>query len=172
MQDKFIKSLIYSLLGCILVLILMLQPYNLYCRFLSNCQPIFLSEFLPSKIGKKEIIVNFDSRVSDKISKLISFKPQKSLEKIISGQRVKNIYIIENLGNQTLKIKTKFQIKPQEADKYLSKIQCLCFRQIIVNPGQKLEVPVNFKIGSKIEKDANIALLKEVTISYEADLAD
>lgn len=170
MSDKFLKSLIYVLLGCVLIMFLLIQPYNLYCKFFEGCQPILLQELIPGKIGKKEMKINFSSKVSEELLGIVTIKPKAVSEKVFNGSKIKNLYVIKNLTSQIIRTKAIYQINPPEVDKYLDKIQCLCFRSQLIKPGQELEMLVSFRINPKIELDPDLKSIEEVTIGYQIGL--
>ena len=150
---------------------LLIQPYNLYCKFFGGCQPIFWGELIPSKVGKKEVKINFSSQVSEELLGSVTIQPKIPSEKVLNGRVIRNIYVIKNLTNQTIRTKAVYQIDLPELNQYLDKIQCLCFRLQVLKPGQELEMPVSFRIDPKIESNPNLKAIEEVTIGYQINLA-
>ena len=55
---------------------------------------------------------------------------------------------------------------PGEAGAYFNKVQCFCFNETDLKPGEKLEMPVVFYIDPEITKAAESKSIHTVTLSY------
>ena len=53
-----------------------------------------------------------------------------------------------------------------QAGKYFNKIECFCFEEQVLNPGENVDMPVSFFIDPTIKDDKFINNLKEITLSY------
>ena len=164
MQNKFLKALIYTLLSIVLVIFLLTQPFNIYCKMTKKCYPITLSSFSILKKGNKEILVNFSSKVSDNLKDVVEFYPVKKEVSKFSNEYIENSYLVKNLTNKEITIRAKYQATPQEANKYLDRIECLCFQSQTLKAKEEIKMPIRFKIKPEIEGQKNI---KYIQISYE-----
>jgi cytochrome c oxidase assembly protein subunit 11 len=57
-------------------------------------------------------------------------------------------------------------VTPAQAGKYFTKIQCFCFTQQTLQPGEQVRMPVIFYIDPKIATDPDTRSVEEITLSY------
>jgi cytochrome c oxidase assembly protein subunit 11 len=166
MQNRFIKSLIYVLLGITLCIFLLTQPFNVYCRLTKKCYPITLSSFSIIKKGQKEITINFESKVDNEIKNIVEFYPNKKSLTKFSNEYITNSYIVKNLGEEEINIRAKYKATPLEADQYLNRIECLCFQSEYLEAGEEIKMPIRFQIKDEIDDST----INDINISYEIEI--
>ncbi len=172
MQDKFLKNIIYIVVGILLMIFLLIQPYNLICRIKQVCKPIMLSPLSLHKNGQQKMVINFVAKINDNLKNIIEFTEEKSVVEVRNGKIISNNFIAQNLTNKNIIITSHFKVEPEEMGKYLERIECLCFQNQPLNPNQKLLMPVSFRINPEIEKDQQLQNLKAIIISYRAYLVE
>ena len=59
-----------------------------------------------------------------------------------------------------------YNVVPFEAGAYFNKIQCFCFEEQRLNPGEEVDMPVFFYIDPDFEKDPFLQDTNEITLSY------
>jgi cytochrome c oxidase assembly protein subunit 11 len=105
----------------------------------------------------RTITVEFDSNVRG----LWDFKPALNVMKVHPGQLNTVMYEFQNVQNRRMSAQAIPSYAPQQAAPYFNKLQCFCFNQYTLDPGEKKEWPVVFVIDPKISKD-----VKTITLSY------
>src|SRR5205814_591419 len=95
-----------------------------------------------------------------------TFKPDIRRVKVKVGQEALISYSAENKSNLPVSGEAVHNVTPPLAGKYFNKTQCFCFGEQIVNPGQKVHMPVTFFIDPKIMDDHELRDLKTITLSY------
>jgi cytochrome c oxidase assembly protein subunit 11 len=89
------------------------------------------------------------------------FKPaQRSIE-VHPGQLTTVMYEFQNIQNRRMAAQAIPSYAPQQAGAHFNKLECFCFNQYILEPGEKKSWPVAFVIDPKLSKD-----VKTITLSY------
>jgi cytochrome c oxidase assembly protein subunit 11 len=117
----------------------------------------------PGGVGEK-ITVAFDANVSPKLN--WAFKPDQRADKIDIGGRDMAFYTARNLSDKPLTGTATFNVTPAMAGKYFTKIQCFCFTQQTLQPGETMQMPVIFYVDPKILDDPEARQIREITLSY------
>jgi cytochrome c oxidase assembly protein subunit 11 len=142
--------------------------YDLFCRVtgfggttmradaatLSN-EPIVL---------KRTVSVRFDANVSPNMP--WSFRPEHPRDTVSIGARDMAIYIAENNSSEPITGTASFNVTPISAGKYFTKIQCFCFTEQTLEPGQQVRMPVLYFVDPKIMDDPDTRDINEITLSY------
>lgn len=89
------------------------------------------------------------------------FRPaQRSLE-VHPGELTTVMYEFQNTQNRRMSAQAIPSYAPQQASAHFNKLECFCFNQYTLDPGEKKSWPVVFVIDSKLSKD-----VKTITLSY------
>ncbi|MCE3254784.1 MAG: ctaG [Rickettsiaceae bacterium] len=166
MQDKFIKDIIYVVVGILLLVFILIQPYNLYCRVKHSCNPITFASWPFFKKGRNTISVNLVANVPKDLKKKVEFYPNSKNIKVQNGKRMKDFYIAKNLTKKHLNVSAHFEISPKKVEKYLHRVECICFKNYSLSPGEQVPMSIDFRISPEIEEDAELKDLKEVIVTY------
>ena len=123
-----------------------------------------------SKVYEREITVQFNSDVDRNLPWV--FKPEVRRIKVKVGASAIVSYIAENTGKLPNAGVAIHNVTPPQAGKYFNKTQCFCFSEQILQPGQKVHLPVTFFIDPKIMDDHELKGLETITLSYTFFLHD
>jgi cytochrome c oxidase assembly protein subunit 11 len=118
----------------------------------------------PGAIAGKEVSVRFDANTAPALP--WSFKPEQQTQKIAIGERDLAFYVAKNLSARPVTGTASFNVTPVWAGKYFNKIQCFCFEQQTLQPGQEVRMPVVFFVDPKIVDDPDAGRISEITLSY------
>jgi cytochrome c oxidase assembly protein subunit 11 len=117
----------------------------------------------PKGIIAREMTVRFDSNMSGGLPWRVT-PAQPVTAKIGAVQTIE--FTAQNLTNQTVTGQAAFNVTPELAGQYFNKIQCFCFTQQTLKPGEIAQMPVTFFVDPDIDKDADLKTLHDITLSY------
>lgn len=89
------------------------------------------------------------------------FKPEKSSIEVHPGELNTVMYEFQNVQNRTMAAQAIPSYAPHQAASHFNKLECFCFNQYVLKPGEKKRWPVTFVIDPKISKD-----VATITLSY------
>ena len=116
------------------------------------------------KISEKKIKIEFNSDINKSLN--WSFKPeQRSIESNI-GDSVLAFYKVKNNEKKSITGIATYNILPFEAGQYFNKVDCFCFENQTLQPGEEILLPINFYIDPKILDDPNVKHLNSLVLSY------
>jgi cytochrome c oxidase assembly protein subunit 11 len=139
--------------------------YNLFCKTTGFAgTPIRAAEAeAPKAAIDREFEVRFDSNVN---GIPWHFVPEARSVKVRAGE-VKTVYyrIINQSWNHTVGL-ASYNVTPEGVAPYFNKIQCFCFSEQTLEPGQQLELPVVFFIDPKVAEKHDLDSISTITLSY------
>ncbi|WP_033925047.1 cytochrome c oxidase assembly protein [Sphingomonas sp. 35-24ZXX] len=115
-------------------------------------------------VTDKQITVRFDSNVSSALP--WRFKPENPTEKITIGARDMAAFVAENLSSKPVTGTATFNVTPVQAGRYFAKVQCFCFTEQTLQPGEKVRMPVIYYVDPAILTDPDTKDIEEITLSY------
>ncbi|MEE4540096.1 MAG: cytochrome c oxidase assembly protein [Erythrobacter sp.] len=95
-----------------------------------------------------------------------AFTPAQSTDIVRIGQRDLATYIARNEGAEPITGTATFNVEPSQAGRYFHKIQCFCFTQQTLQPGQQVNMPVLYYVDPAILDDEIIGDIEQITLSY------
>lgn len=142
--------------------------YNLFCRVTGfggttqRFDPVAAAA--EPKVLSDTISVRFDANVSPKLP--WKFYPEHPRDTVSIGARDMAIFIAKNESPHPVVGTASFNVTPDQAGKYFTKIQCFCFTEQRLEPGQQIRMPVLFFVDPKIKDDLDARDIQEITLSY------
>lgn len=117
----------------------------------------------PGAVSRK-IRVDFDTNVAPKMP--WRFRPENPSETVDVGARDMAFFTATNTSDRPITGTATFNVTPSVAGKYFTKIQCFCFTEQTLKPGETARMPVIFFVDPKILKDPDAADIDTITLSY------
>ncbi|MEA3015552.1 MAG: cytochrome c oxidase assembly protein subunit 11 [Sphingomonadales bacterium] len=110
------------------------------------------------------ISVRFDANRSPGLP--WQFRPEDPHHDVAIGERSIAFYTARNLSDRPVTGTATFNVTPASAGQYFVKIQCFCFTEQRLEPGQEVRMPVVFYVDPKILDDPDTRRISEITLSY------
>jgi cytochrome c oxidase assembly protein subunit 11 len=110
------------------------------------------------------VTVRFDANVAPHLP--WKFEPVQPTMDVKIGETALAFFRATNQSDKVIKGTAAFNVAPDTMGLYFSKIQCFCFTEQTLQPGQTVEMPVTFFIDPKMVEDRDTAHLNVITLSY------
>lgn len=114
-------------------------------------------------LGGRSIKVRFDGNVR---GLSWDFAPVENSVEIKVGEQAMAFYRATNTSGEQTTGSATFNVSPASAGKYFVKIQCFCFNEQTLAPGQQVDMPVVYYVDPAILDDPDARKIDEITLSY------
>mgnify|MGYP000129382532 CR=1 FL=1 len=138
--------------------------YDLFCRVTGYGGTTQVAEEEADMIGTREMTVRFNASTSRGMP--WDFKPVQVKMELLTGQTGMAFFRATNPTDEPIVGTATFNVTPQKAGIYFNKIECFCFTEQRLAPGQSIDMPVQFFVDPDIEEDRNLREVKTITLSY------
>lgn len=138
--------------------------YDLFCKVTGYGGTPQIAEMLPSVVGSREMTVRFNADVNRDLP--WEFRPVNRKVMVRVGEPTLVYYRVKNLSDKTIIGTATYNVTPLRAGSYFSKIDCFCFAEQELKPGESVELPVSFFVETSIESDPSMEDINTVTLSY------
>lgn len=112
----------------------------------------------------REITIRFDGSVNQGLA--WRFKPEQTAETLHIGETGLAFYEAENLSDKPVTGRASYNVSPSKAGIYFKKIECFCFTEQTLQPGEKVSMPVTFFVDPALADDKNLDEVQTITLSY------
>ena len=138
--------------------------YDIFCRVTGFGGTTQVASSAPGSSGHPDINIRFESNTS--LSLNWDFFPKSKVLTIPIGEEKTMFYFAKNLSDEPIVGTATFNVTPAKAGQYFMKIDCFCFVEQLLKPGESMNMPVTFFIDPDIYKDENVKEVNEITLSY------
>lgn len=138
--------------------------YRLFCEVTGYGGTTQRAESLPVNSLDRTMIVEFDANTGPGLP--WTFLPSQRRLTVRIGEQAIAYYRAANNSGYPVTGSAVFNVTPNLAGRYFSKVECFCFIEQILQPGQSIDLPVVFFVDPKIAGDKDLAGLKTITLSY------
>ena len=139
--------------------------YNLFCRvtgYAGTTQVAVNSEGI--RIIDREVKVRFDANIEKGFG--WEFAPVQRDVALKLGETREIAYRARNLTGKPLTGTATFNVTPQSAGAYFNKIECFCFTETTLQPGEELIMPVVFFVDPDMADTEETRDIHTITLSY------
>lgn len=110
------------------------------------------------------INVRFDSNVSPALP--WRFEPLQREVTVRLGEETLAFYRATNTSDKTIVGTSTFNVSPFKAGPFFVKMECFCFTEQVLLPGESIDMPVSFYVDPEIIEEANTKEVRAITLSY------
>jgi len=139
--------------------------YSWFCRTTGFGGTTQVARSLPTQeVAGRTITVRFDSNIAPGLP--WSFEPEQRTVDVKLGQVVTVYYTVTNETARVTTGQAGYNVAPPTVGIYFEKINCFCFTQQTLKPGEKRDMAVVFYVDPKLAKDSEQDTLTNITLSY------
>lgn len=123
-----------------------------------------LAERMARSAGAGTISVRFDASADRGLP--WRFQPAQATQRVAIGQRQMAFYTARNDSDRPVTGRATFNVTPAQAGMYFNKIQCFCFTEQTLQPGEEVRMPVLYYVDPKAINDPSMKGVEQITLSY------
>ncbi len=138
--------------------------YDLFCRVTGYGGTPQVAEAAPERVLDREIRIRFMADTNRDLP--WDFAPEQREVTMQIGEAGLAFYTAENLSDAPVTGMAAYNVLPPKAGIYFNKIQCFCFDEQTLAPGQSVSMPVYFFVDPAIDDDPNLDEVRTITLSY------
>lgn len=141
--------------------------YRIFCQvtgYGGTTQRVSEAEAAAIKAGGRAVTVRFDANTERGLP--WQFRPEVGKQDTVLGQRKMAVFLAKNTSDRPITGQAVFNVSPEQAGQYFNKIQCFCFNEQTLQPGQEVRMPVIYYVDPKIHDDPDARDIAEITLSY------
>ncbi|MBS0242916.1 MAG: cytochrome c oxidase assembly protein [Proteobacteria bacterium] len=138
--------------------------YRLFCQATGYSGTTQRVAEASHKVLDRTILVRFDGNVASGLD--WDFAPVVNTMQVKVGENMLAVFKATNRSSKPVVGTATFNVTPEQAGGFFNKVQCFCFTEQRLDPGETAELPVSFFIDPSIVDDADGALINQITLSY------
>ena len=137
--------------------------YRTFCQATGFNGAVRRASNAQAPISGKTVVVRFDTNVNGIDWR---FEPEQASQTVHFGENKLAFFRATNISGRTLTGRAAFNVLPEAAGPYFSKLECFCFKNQTLAPGQTAEFPVVYTVDHRYAEDRDTRDQAEITLSY------
>ena len=141
--------------------------YRMFCQatgFNGTTQRATAAQAAGVKATARPITIRFDGNVTKGMP--WEFRPEQVTQDGHIGERKMAFFIAKNTSDRPIVGRAIYNVTPEQAGAYFHKIQCFCFNEQRLEPGEQVRMPVIYYVDPDMLNDPNAKDVGEITLSY------
>jgi len=147
--------------------------YDWLCRVTGFGGTTGISTVAPDDVLEQTIKVRFDASLHSDMD--WDFKPEVHEMEMRIGETGLAFYEAHNPTDRPIAGQASYNVTPYQAGYFFNKIDCFCFEEQVLQPGETVMMPVSFYVDPEIVTDRDAKYVHTITLSYtfyEIDLPE
>jgi cytochrome c oxidase assembly protein subunit 11 len=138
--------------------------YRLFCQVTGFDGTPRIARAPSTQVLDKTVDIRFDANVAPGLA--WRFEPARNTMQVKIGENTLAFYRATNLSDRPLRGTATYNVLPEQAAPFFNKLECFCFKEQLLQPGETLEMPVSFFIDPQIVGDKDAHGVRHITLSY------
>lgn len=141
--------------------------YDWFCRVTGYGGTTQVAATGSDQVLDRTIRVRFDANVDNTMKELgWTFRPMQTSMELRIGENGLAYYEAINTSDVPITGTASYNVAPEVAGYYFSKVECFCFTEQTLQPGERIEMPVSFFVDPELAGDGDAAWVRDITLSY------
>jgi cytochrome c oxidase assembly protein subunit 11 len=140
------------------------ELYAWFCRVTGYGGTTQVAAAAPGRVIERTVTIRFNADIAPDLP--WRFAPAAREVTVRVGEETLAFYRATNRGRAPVTGTATFNVVPTKAGPYFSKIDCFCFREQTLAPGESAELPVSFFVDPAIAEDRGLDDVSVITLSY------
>jgi len=137
--------------------------YRMFCEVTGFDGTVRRAKAPPAQALDRTITIRFDTNVR---GVPFDFEPQVRTQDIRIGRTALAFFKVTNRSDRPVVAQASYNVVPESAGPYFQKLECFCFSEQTLQPGQTIEFPMTYFIDPELARDPETKGMREVTLSY------
>jgi len=138
--------------------------YQAFCRATGFAGTPLIAQSDDHPVIARTMVVRFDSNTDSNLP--WKFEPVQREVKVHLGEQKLVYFRATNVSQRPIVGTATYNITPESSAKWFNKLQCFCFTEQLLKPGQSVDMPVLFFVDPDMDKDRRYDDVRTVTLSY------
>ena len=138
--------------------------YDLFCRVTGFGGTTQVATEGSDRVLERMVTVRFDASTARDMP--WEFRPARPAIQIRIGETALAFYEAYNPTDRVIAGTASYNVSPPSVGGYFTKIDCFCFTEQVLQPGERVTMPVTFYVDPEMVDDAETAGVTTITLSY------
>lgn len=140
--------------------------YQLFCQVtgFAGTTQVGDAKDMPKAVSNERVTVTFDANVARNLN--WRFRPEQSKMVLRAGEPALAFFSATNDESKPVTGTASFNVTPYKAGIYFTKVECFCFTEQTLQPGQQVDMPVQFYVDPEIFTDPDTKEVHDIVLSY------
>ena len=137
--------------------------YKRFCQLTGFDGTVRKAEAAPTQVLDKTLLIRFDANVR---GVPWNFAPDQTTQTVRIGKTGLAFFHVKNTSDKPVTAHAAYNVVPEASAKYFQKLQCFCFTDQTLQPGQSADFPVVYFVDPKYASDPDTKNQPDITLSY------
>ncbi|MDD8024298.1 MAG: cytochrome c oxidase assembly protein [Paracoccaceae bacterium] len=138
--------------------------YSWFCRTTGFAGTTQVSKTAPDVILDETVTIRFDANVARGMP--WKFRPMQNEMTLRIGETGLAYFEAYNPSDRGVAGTASYNVAPDQAGGFFDKIECFCFTEQVLQPGERVEMPVSFFVDPALVTDRDAGRIRNITLSY------
>lgn len=140
------------------------ELYRTFCQITGWGGTTQQADAAPDEVLDRKITIRFDATTMPDLP--WQFSPAQVTQELHIGESGLAFYEAENRSGDPVIGTASFNVQPAKAGQYFVKVECFCFTEQMLKPGEVMKMPVTYFIDPELADDPSLDEVREITLSY------
>lgn len=138
--------------------------YSWFCRVTGFAGTTQVATQGSDRVLEETVRVRFDANVMSDLD--WTFRPMQREMTVRIGETAMAYYEAVNNSDQVVTGTASYNVSPDAAGYFFEKIECFCFTEQTLKPGERVEMPLTFFVSPDMVADRDAGRIRDITLSY------